>query len=120
MGNLDPRNTTEFLLQENNRLVTNLISASGGGSATNSATSTVASISNAAVQLLAANGNRVEAVVFNDSTANLYLKLGTGATQSDFTLILKPQEALVVDKYSGDIYGIWSATNGNARLTETS
>lgn len=118
MGNLDPRNTTEFLLQENNRLVTNLISASSGGSATTSTTSSVAS-SATSVELLALNTSRVEGVITNESTAILYVKLGTGATTTDYSISISPNETLVIDKYSGVVHGIWSAVNGNARITET-
>ena len=119
MGNLDPRNTTEFLLHENNRLVTNLISVSGGGSASTSATSSVSS-SATSVQLLAANTSRVEGVITNESTAILYVKLGTGATTTDYSISVSPSETLIIDKYNGVIHGVWSAVNGNARITETS
>ena len=120
MGNLTPRTPLEFLVQENNRLVSNLISVSGGGgSASSSVTSSVAS-SATSVQLLAANANRVEAVITNDSTAILYIKLGTGATTSDYTISLSPNESLIVDKYNGILHGVWASANGNARITETS
>jgi hypothetical protein len=119
MGNLTPRTPLEFLVQENNRLVTNLISVSGSGSASSSVTSSVAS-SATSVQLLAANANRVEAVITNDSTAILYIKLGTGATTSDYTISLSPNESLIVDKYNGILHGVWASVNGNARITETS
>ena len=119
MGNLTPRTPLEFLVQENNRLVSNLISVSGGGSASSSVTSSVAS-SATSVQLLADNANRVEAVITNDSTAILYIKLGTGATTSDYTISLSPNESLIVDKYNGILHGVWDSVNGNARITETS
>lgn len=119
MGNLDPRNTTEFLLQENNRLVSNLISSSSGGSASTSNVTSVASSSTSAI-LLNANTSRVEAIITNDSTAILYVKLGGFVTTSSYTVSLNPSESLVVDKYNGSITGVWSAVNGNARITETS
>ncbi len=120
MGNMTPRTPLEFLVQENNRLVTDLISVSGGGGgvATSAAVTSVASVMTSA-QLLAANTSRVEAVITNDSTAVLYVKLGTAVTSSSYTIKLTAGESLVVDKYNGVIHGTWSSVNGNARLTET-
>ncbi len=119
MGNMTPRTPLEFLVQENNRLVTDLISVSGGSStATSAAVTSVASVMTSA-QLLAANTSRVEAVITNDSTAVLYVKLGTAVTSSSYTIKLTAGESLIVDKYNGVIHGTWSSVNGNARLTET-
>mgnify|MGYP003154541536 CR=1 FL=1 len=123
MGNMTPRTPLEFLVQENNRLVTDLIAVSGGGGggssvATSAAVTSVASVMTSA-QLLAANTNRVEAIITNDSTAVLYVKLGTAVTSTNYTIKLLAGESLVIDKYNGVIHGTWSSVNGNARLTET-
>lgn len=120
MGNMTPRTPLEFLVQENNRLVTNLISVSGGSSTATSAAITSVASSASSVQLLASNTNRVEAVITNDSTAILYIKFGTAATTSSYTISLNSGESLVVDKYNGIIHGVWASANGNARITETS
>ncbi len=119
MGNLDPRNTTEFLLQENNRLVTDLISASGGSSTATSAAVTSVASSTSSVQLLASNTSRVEAVVTNASNHPLLLKLGSSASLTSFTIIVGTNESVVIDKFNGAVYGIWASAHGSAMITET-
>lgn len=64
-------------------------------------------------------GNRMGVAVYNDSTADLYLKIGTGATTTDFTVKVPP------DGYYETPYGIagkaitgvWSAAVGAAQVT---
>lgn len=60
--------------------------------------------------------------VFNDSTADLYLKFGSGASSSSFTVKIPaggyweaPPPA-----YDGLVTGVWSAVNGAARCTQVS
>jgi len=89
------------------------------GSASTSNVTSVASSATSAT-LLNANSSRVEAIITNDSTAILYVKLGGLVTTSSYSVSLSPSESLVVDKYNGSITGVWSAVNGNARITETS
>lgn len=74
------------------------------------------------VTLLASNASRRGAMFFNESTAVLYLKLGATATTSDYTVQLGPNEyyEVPVPVYTGRIDGIWSAANGNVRITELS
>jgi hypothetical protein len=86
--------------------------------------STVASVSasTSAVTLLALNPNNVSArTVYNDSTADLYLKFGTGASTTSFTVKLPASSYYEVPgpgPYGGEITGMWSAANGAARVTE--
>jgi hypothetical protein len=83
-----------------------------------STTSTVAG-SASSVQLLAHNGGRKGATVYNDSTALLYVKLGTTASTSDFTVKMQPDQYYEVPfDYVGKIDGIWASATGNARMTE--
>tara|TARA_R100000995_G_scaffold75030_1_gene44238 strand:+ start:4738 stop:5151 length:414 start_codon:yes stop_codon:yes gene_type:complete len=91
-------------------------SSSGGGSGSTSVVSSVAS-STSSVELLASASGRIEGVIQNDSTAVLYVKFGTAATSSSFTISLDPQEAVVIDKYNGVVHGTWASVNGNARVT---
>ena len=91
-------------------------SSSGGGSGSTSVVSSVAS-STSSVELLASASGRIEGVIQNDSTAVLYVKFGTAATSSSFTISLDPQEAVVIDKYNGVVHGAWASANGNARVT---
>lgn len=84
------------------------------------ATSAVTSVSGSAtsVQLLAANADRLEAIITNDSTAPMYLKLGTTASTTSYTVKLGQDESYITDKYTGRIDAIWSSATGNARITE--
>lgn len=70
------------------------------------------------VQLLAANSSRKEATITNDSTADLYLKLGTTASTTSYTVKLRQDESYITDKYTGRIDGIWGSATGNARITQ--
>jgi len=53
-----------------------------------SSTATVTSVakSSVSVLILAANPNRLGATIYNDSEKSMYLKFGTGATTSSFTV----------------------------------
>jgi len=72
--------------------------------------------------LLASNPERKGAIIFNDSTAILYLLLGTGvASSTNHTLQLAANGGLFkLDRfdYTGMIRGAWVSANGNARVTE--
>jgi hypothetical protein len=85
--------------------------------ATNNSTSVMAATSNTV--LLAPNGIRLGATVYNDSSALLYLKLGITATFSDFTIKLFPFCYYEVPfGYTGEIDAIWNNANGFARVGE--
>lgn len=84
-------------------------------------TSTVTSVNDSAtsVQLLAANSARVEATITNDSDEDLYVKLGTTASTTSYTVKLGQDESYITDKYTGRIDGIWASNStGAARITE--
>lgn len=73
------------------------------------------------VTLLAANDARRGAVVVNDSTATLYLKLGSAASTTSYSYRLDPGGQWEMPSswtYTGLIAGIWSAASGDARVTE--
>jgi len=98
--------------------------ASGSVDEIRPATAVVTSVSASAssVQLLAANTSRKMASVANDSaTATLYVKLGTTASASDYTVKMVPGAYFELPKpvYTGRIDGIWTAASGAARVTET-
>lgn len=85
------------------------------------ASSTTSSVAGSAttVTILAANGGRRGATVFNDSTAALYLKLGSGASTSDFTVNMAENGYFEVPfNYTGILTGVWASATGNARVTE--
>jgi hypothetical protein len=71
------------------------------------------------VQLLAANADRLGATIFNDSSAILYVRLGTTASTSNFTVKMVADAYYEVPfNYTGRIDGIWASATGNARITE--
>lgn len=76
----------------------------------------------ASVTLLAANANRLGAIIYNDSSGNatLYVKFGATASLTSFTYALVRGASLDVPfDYTGIIDGIWSAAGtGAARGTE--
>ncbi len=88
-----------------------------------SATATLSNVSSSAtnVTVLASNANRKMMMVTNDSTASLYLKFGTTASTTSYTVLIPPQGYYEMPNpglYTGIIDGIWSAANGSARVTE--
>lgn len=71
------------------------------------------------VTILASNANRIAAQIYNDSTQILYLKFGTTASSTSFTVPLAAATYFEVPGgYTGNIDGIWVSANGNARVTE--
>jgi hypothetical protein len=59
-------------------------------------------------------------VVFNDSTAVLYLKFGTSASTSDYTVQIPADGYYEFPQplYTGEVDGLWASANGFARTTE--
>jgi hypothetical protein len=85
-------------------------------------TSTLSNVSDTAssTTLLAANTSRLGASIQNDSTAILYVKFGTTASTSSFTVKMDAGDYYEVPfGYSGRIDGIWASdASGAARMTE--
>lgn len=103
---------------------TNVIGKVGIDGAATATTSTVGD-SATSVTLLAANAARKGATIYNDSSANLYVKLGATASASDFTALLLGNGSGVGGYYevpagfTGRIDGLWASdAGGNARATE--
>jgi hypothetical protein len=88
------------------------------------ATSTVTSVSvtTSSTSLLASNANRKGASFYNDGGADIYLKLGTTASSSSFTVKM-PANAfyeLPVPLYTGAIEAIAVSGTRTVRITELS
>lgn len=83
-------------------------------------TTTTVNDTTTSTTLLASNSNRLGATIFNDSTADLYVKFGTTASSSSFAVKIAPYGYYEVPfHYSGVISGIWSSnTSGQAVITE--
>ena len=90
-------------------LITNIGDTAAKTSVASSATSVL--LSNAEI-------NRVSLTIVNDSTEILYVSYGSAATISSYTHKLYPDETLISNDYSGNIYGVWSSVNGDAKVTE--
>lgn len=89
-------------------------------SSTGTFTSVAASATD--VTLLASNANRKGCIIYNDSTAILYILLANSTSSATaFTQKLYQDEAYTLDfNYTGIIKGIWASATGNARITEFS
>ena len=93
-------------------------------------TATLANVSGSAssVTLQAANTARRGLAIHNDSTAVLYVKCGSTAAATSFTVRLAAQDhyelPLVIGRsgtqtvYAGIVTGIWDSATGSARVTE--
>lgn len=82
--------------------------------------SNVAATLSASTTLLAANANRLNAVIFNDSTTGtLYVSENNTATTTQHTFqVLPGQGWQVTSGYVGIVTGVWSVASGSARATE--
>src|SRR5690606_14803827 len=84
---------------------------------TKAATATLSNVAGSAsnVTILAANPARTGASVYNDSAAILYLKLGTTASTTSFTIKMQPESYYEVPfGYTGVLNGIWASATGSA------
>ena len=102
-----------------NLTVTNIVTTSLQRATSSSVVSVARNA--ASTTILAANGYRNGASIFNDSNAVLYLRLSAGtASSTSYSTKLGAQSYFEVPtKYSGVITGIWaSAGIGNAYVTE--
>lgn len=97
-----------------------VIGGGGGGVAVNTVTAVPSSAT--AVTLAASNAARRSLSIFNDSSANLYVKHGSGASISgpSFTTKVLAGQFYELSNpiYTGIVTGIWASANGNALVTE--
>ena len=130
----------ESLAKEANRNISNMSAVFSGGrdsmtvdnpvnnpvnvKPVKTTSSNVTSVAGSAssVSLLAANTDRKGFIIYNDSTAILYIKLGATASTSSFTYRLTPNGIVTAEAfgYTGVIDGIWASAAGNSRITELS
>lgn len=75
----------------------------------------------ASTTILAANAARVKALITNDSSARLYLRLSAAAASTtNYSVSLGQNETWEEFNYTGEIRGIWATDPGDgaARVTE--
>lgn len=85
------------------------------------ATLTNVSASVTSVTLLAANAARVGVIVWNDSTATLYIKYGATASATSTSVRMEPDSYWEMPEpvHPGIMDAIWTAATGAARVTES-
>lgn len=77
--------------------------------------------STSSVSIVSANSDRKGISVYNNSTAALFLSYATPATAANSFMQMQPGSMLMLDQQlmvSNAIYGIWTAANGTAQVTE--
>lgn len=77
----------------------------------------------ATTSLLNSNTARFGVVIHNDSTADLYVKYGGGATTTSYVYKVPAQGHLVLPEpgqplFTGQLTGVWAAAAGAANITE--
>ena len=72
------------------------------------------------VVLSVAQTKRVNLSIYNASTQVLYMKLGSGAKSTDFTLMMVSSGFYELPRpvYNGQITGVWPSANGFAYVSE--
>lgn len=88
--------------------------------AAQSPTTTSVASSASSVTILAANSSRQAVWISNISTATLYLSASTPATTANAFMAIPPDKFVQLPGpvFTGAIYGIWSAADGTAQVTE--
>ena len=72
------------------------------------------------VVLAVAQSKRTNLAIYNASTQVLYMKLGSGAKSTDFTLMMVGSGYYELPRpvYNGQITGVWPTANGFAMVSE--
>lgn len=104
--------------------VTQPVSGTVTANPTNPATATLTQVAEnvASVTVLAANANRLGALLYNDADAACYLKYGATASAASHTIrLLIRDRHEVFGKYTGKIDAIWDSApgTGNAKMYVT-
>jgi hypothetical protein len=109
-GGLDQNNVVRPIRTDPQGRVTNQ-------SFNSTVTSVTAQTTNQVV--LTANPQRVMAIIFNEGSGTMYIKLGTGASTASYTAQIAARAYYEVPgTYSGEIDAVWSTAVGVARITE--
>lgn len=76
----------------------------------------------ASIAFQAANTSRKMLIVFNDSPGSVYIKTGSGASATSFSIKMEASDyfELPAPVYTGVMHAAWSTTSGSLRVTELS
>jgi hypothetical protein len=113
-GGWDGTNVRIFKLDSNGAVQVNETKA-------DSAIVTTHSVSASDITLLAANNNREGAIIYNNSNRPMYIKFGSAASTSSFTVKLASFDYYEVPAgFTGEIHALWGdgSASGDARVTE--
>jgi hypothetical protein len=69
-------------------------------------------------KIIGGNAYRQQLIIFNASTAILYLKYGRESSLTSYTVQIAAGASWTVTGYTGPLYGTWVAANGFALVTE--
>lgn len=92
-----------------------IVDFSGASAVVSSVTSSISTVT-----LLPPSPTRKGAILWNDSTATAFVKLGPGASSSDFSWKISTQSGyeLPTPTYIGEITAVWDSANGAMQITE--
>jgi hypothetical protein len=70
--------------------------------------------------LLAADAGRIGVILYNESTATAYVKYGTGASSTSYTVPMGPGSYWEMPSpvYTGALNALWTAANGAMMITD--
>jgi len=93
------------------------------GANASASTSTISRVGAASsnTSLVAANASRIQIILFNDSNKSAFVKYGTSASSTSFSIKMPPESHHFIDGpvYSGAIDAIWeSGATGAMQITE--
>ena len=102
-----------------NLLLSDIVTNTNGLGLGDTGAASSVGISITSVTLIAANVDRKEVIIRNDSNRDLFISQTATATLSS-AVRLKKNDTYIEDKYTGIITGIWDsvAGGGNAQITE--
>lgn len=112
LGQKTMANSTPVVLASDQSAIP--VTVGGTGTAT---VSTVA-LSTTVATLSASNSAKTMVIVHNDSGGIVYVKLGSGATTTDFSYRLTAQSTLEITGYYGIVTAIRGTGTSDARVTE--
>ena len=83
------------------------------------ATATTVAASSTSTKILAANPDRKGAQFWNTSASTLFIKLGSAASATSYSLQMGPGDYFEMPfGFTGDVNGIWQSASGNVLITE--